>query len=65
MILILGMVLHIQVQWLTKKSKNGKLNSSVKWNFQKYVINQNGELVNYFYSITKPLSPKITSIFTQ
>lgn len=56
---------HPLYQWLTKKSKNGKLNSSVKWNFQKYVIDQNGELVNYFYSITKPLSPKIISIFTQ
>ena len=48
--------------WLTEKNINGKSNSSVKWNFQKYIVNKEGDFVNYFYSTTKPLSPKITSI---
>lgn len=47
-------------QFLTQKEKNGKKNSSVKWNFQKYIINEDGTLEDYFYSITKPESKKIT-----
>ena len=33
-------------QFLTEKAKNGVLDSEVKWNFQKYLINKNGELVD-------------------
>ncbi|MBA5629593.1 glutathione peroxidase [Moheibacter lacus] len=47
-------------QFLTQKELNGKKNSSVKWNFQKYIINEDGTLEDYFYSITKPDSKKIT-----
>ena len=52
---------HPLYQWLTNKEMNGMKNSSVKWNFQKYLINENGELIDYFYSITKPMSSKITN----
>jgi glutathione peroxidase len=44
------------------KSKNGKKNSSVKWNFQKYLIDEKGELIDVFYSFTKPMSKKITKL---
>jgi len=30
-----------------------------KWNFHKYLVNRNGEVVDYFFTITKPNSPKI------
>lgn len=50
---------HPLYQWLTNKSKNGISNSTVKWNFQKYLINTNGEFIDYYYSITNPLSSKI------
>ena len=53
---------HPLYQWLTKKEKNGKKNSSVKWNFQKYLIDENGALMDVFYSITKPMSKKITKL---
>ena len=56
---------HPLYAWLTDKQKNGKSNSTVKWNFQKYLIDEKGEFVDYFYSTTKPMSPKITSIFKQ
>ena len=46
-------------KWLTNKSFNGKQSSSVKWNFQKYLVDEEGEFINYFYSTTKPLSDKI------
>ncbi|GAA3552929.1 glutathione peroxidase [Snuella lapsa] len=51
---------HPLYQWLTQKSKNGKANSTVKWNFQKYLISKNGTLIDFFYSMTNPLSEKIT-----
>ena len=41
------------------KEINGKSNSTVKWNFQKYLVDEEGEFINYFYSTTKPLSDKI------
>jgi len=47
-------------QFLTQKELNGKKNSSVKWNFQKYLINEDGTLHDYFYSMTEPESKKIT-----
>lgn len=52
---------HPLYAWLTSKSLNGKKSSSVKWNFQKYLIDKNGELIDYYFSITKPTSSKITN----
>ena len=51
---------HPLYQWLTDEVKNGKTNTTVKWNFQKYLVGTNGEYIDYYYSITKPLSSKIT-----
>ena len=51
---------HPLYDWLTKKELNGAKSSSVKWNFQKYLIDEEGNFVDYFYSITKPMSSKIT-----
>lgn len=51
---------HPLYKWLTSKSENGKKNSSVKWNFQKYLVDQEGQLIDFYYSITKPTSKKIT-----
>jgi len=56
---------HPLYNWLTDKKINGKSSSNVKWNFQKYIVDEKGEFVNYFYSTTKPLSSKITSILKQ
>lgn len=51
---------HPIYAWLTQKSLNGKMDSKVKWNFQKYLIDENGNLVDVFYSMTNPMSDKIT-----
>ena len=51
---------HPLYKWLTNKEENGVKNSSVKWNFQKYLIDENGHLIDYYYSMTKPMSSKIT-----
>lgn len=45
--------------WLTTKEYNGHSNSTVKWNFQKYLINEQGQLVQVFSPDTKPESPEV------
>ncbi len=56
---------HPLYKWLTKKVINGHKNSKVKWNFQKYLINPEGQFIDYFYPITKPMNPRITSHIKQ
>ncbi|MEM7186499.1 MAG: glutathione peroxidase [Bacteroidota bacterium] len=56
-----GVDQHPLYQWLTKKAWNGRKQSSVKWNFQKYLVDEHGQLIDYFLSTTKPLSTRITS----
>jgi glutathione peroxidase len=46
-------------KWLTSKDRNGVMDSEVKWNFQKYLIDENGKLVDVIYSKDKPSSEKI------
>ncbi|MGP1994045.1 glutathione peroxidase [Zobellia laminariae] len=51
---------HPLYKWLTSKELNSKKSSSVKWNFQKYLVDDKGNLIDYYFSITKPMSSKIT-----
>lgn len=51
---------HPLYKWLTSKDLNRKRSSSIKWNFQKYLVDDKGNLIDYYYSITKPMSSKIT-----
>ena len=50
---------HPLYKWLTDKNSNGTKNSTVRWNFQKYLVDPSGNLIDYWYSITQPLSQKI------
>jgi glutathione peroxidase len=49
-----GEAMHPIYKWLTQKSLNGKLDSEVKWNFQKYLIDETGQLVAVYKSSVKP-----------
>ena len=51
---------HPLYAWLTNVTKNGSSSSSVKWNFQKYMVSPEGQLLDYYYSTTSPKSSKIT-----
>jgi len=46
-------------QWLTMKSKNGILDASIGWNFNKFLIDENGKMMAYFPSSVKPDSEDI------
>jgi glutathione peroxidase len=50
---------HPLYQWLTQASKNGKVDSEVKWNFQKYLVDGKGNLVDYYLSAVTPMDNKI------
>ncbi len=54
-----GKHIHPLFEWLTNEEQNGVSSSTVKWNFQKYIIDTNGKLVDYYFSLTKPTSNKI------
>ncbi len=46
-------------QFLTKKELNGYADSEVAWNFQKYLVNESGELIGVFAPPVDPLSDEI------
>ena len=46
-------------QFLTKKAKNGVKDSNVEWNFQKYLLNEKGELEQVYLSGIEPTDIKI------
>ena len=45
--------------WLSHKELNNKVDYAPSWNFCKYLIDENGDLVNYFNSKVKPLDNEI------
>jgi glutathione peroxidase len=60
-----GDSIHPLYQWLTQKKLNGILDSEVKWNFQKYFIDEHGKLISVFYSSTKPDDKEIISLIVK
>ncbi|TAJ08068.1 glutathione peroxidase [Marinilabiliaceae bacterium JC017] len=60
-----GENMHPVYQWLTQKTKNGFSNSKVKWNFQKYLIDNNGKLSMVISPRVKPNAPEIINWITQ
>lgn len=54
-----GEDIHPLYKWLTKKELNGVSDSEVKWNFQKYLIDENGKLVMVLAPRVKPMSDDI------
>lgn len=46
-------------QFLTQKAKNGLKDSEVEWNFQKYLLDEKGELVDVISPRTSPKDEKI------
>ncbi len=48
-------------QFLTQKSQNGVQDSEVKWNFQKYLLDENGKLVKVIEPETLPTDDSVVS----
>jgi len=50
--------------WLTHKSENGKIDQDVTWNFQKFLIDENGNIVDVLQPKESPMSEKIVKWIT-
>jgi glutathione peroxidase len=59
-----GKNIHPVYQWLTRKDLNGFKDSKVQWNFQKYMVAEEGSVVGMLPPKTKPMSDEIVSWVT-
>ncbi len=57
--------MHPLYKWLTSKSANGVIDSEVAWNFQKYLIDEEGNLVGFLKPAVKPLSDEVVMWVTK
>ena len=48
-------------KWLCNKSENGVLDATIKWNFNKFLLDEKGNLLYYFESKVTPMSTELTS----
>jgi glutathione peroxidase len=49
-------------KWLCNKSENGVLDATIKWNFNKFMLDENGKLLAYFPSKISPDSDEIVNL---
>ncbi len=52
-------------RWLTQKAENGVMDNEVTWNFQKFMIDEQGQLVDVVMPGESPLSDKIVDWIRQ
>jgi len=50
---------HPIYKWLTSSEENGVLDAKVTWNFQKFLIDENGEIVDFVSPIKSPQTDRI------
>ena len=48
-------------KWLTSKEENGVLDATIGWNFNKFLLDENGKMLAYFPSKVEPTSEEITN----
>lgn len=46
-------------RWLTSKSLNGVSSSRVWWNFQKYLVDEQGQLIDWYLPTTSPMASRL------
>jgi len=51
-------------KWLTTKALNGKMDAPISWNFQKFMIDEKGNLVDMASPSTSPYDDKIVKWIT-
>lgn len=52
-------------EWLTNKNKNGWNEQAPTWNFCKYLVDEQGKLVNFFASSVEPMSSEVLKAITE
>jgi len=56
---------HPVYQWLTSSEENGVLDAPVRWNFQKFLVDENGEVADFVHPIVGPQNKKIIEWLNQ
>jgi glutathione peroxidase len=46
-------------KWLCSKEENGVMDAKIKWNFNKFLLDENGKIIAYFPSKVTPMSDEI------
>ena len=57
-----GSDIHPLFSFLTKKTGNGVMDAEIKWNFTKFLLDENGQLIKVFPSGVNPMSEEITKL---
>ena len=52
-------------KYLCNKSENGVLDAEIGWNFNKFLVDENGKLVAHFDSKTLPDSPEVLNLIAK
>jgi hypothetical protein len=52
---------HTVYQWLTQKKYNKSKDVNVRWNFGKFLIDENGKFIDYYASQVAPMGNEITA----
>ena len=60
-----GNNIHPVYDWLTDKELNGWNSTKPSWNFCKYLISEEGELLKFYRSGVKPMSSELTTDIIQ
>jgi glutathione peroxidase len=58
---IIGANPHPVYKWLTSSKENGTLDAKVTWNFQKFMVDENGEVVDFVAPIKSPKNNRIVN----
>ncbi len=51
-------------EWLTKQEMNGVMDAEIQWNFQKFLVDEKGQLVDVLLPRESPLSDEVVSWIT-
>jgi glutathione peroxidase len=54
-----GPYAHPLFKFLSSKELNGRVGSTPRWNFHKFLVNSKGEVVDFFYPFTKPNTARV------
>ncbi len=60
-IAVTGDDIHPVYKFLTKKAENGKVEAPIEWNFQKFLIDRDGNVVKSYKSKVKPFNKSLTA----
>jgi len=61
---IKGPDIHPVYQWLTQKAQNGVMDSAVRWNFHKYLLDERGVLLQAYSSSVSPVDEPILGLLS-